>query len=57
MWALSLVCYIYRQSCDTMAIENERKKNGDLDLGSVRYNDRDKSDIVKREEARLALKT
>ena len=40
-----------------MAIENERKKNGDLDLGSVRYNERDKSDIVKREEARLALKT
>ena len=39
-----------------MVIENERK-NEDLDLGSIRHNHRDKSDTVKREEARLALKT
>ena len=39
-----------------MAIENE-SKNGDLDLGSVSHNDQDKSYTVKREEARLALKT
>ena len=38
-----------------MMIENESKKY--LDLGSVRHSDRDKSDTVKREEARLALKT
>ena len=39
-----------------MVIENE-SKNKDLGLGSVCHNDRDKSDTIKREEARLALKT
>ena len=39
-----------------LVIENE-SKSLDLDLGSVCHNDRDKSDIVKREEAGLALKT
>ena len=44
--ALSLVCCIYRYGCNAIAIENERK-NEDLDLGSVRRNDRDKSETVK----------
>ena len=39
-----------------MVIENE-SKNEDLDLGFVGRNNWDKSDTVKREEPRLALKT
>ena len=39
-----------------MVIEND-SGNKDLGLCSVHHNDRDKSDTVKREEARLALKT
>ena len=38
-----------------MAIENE-SKNEDLDLGSMHHNDQDKSNTVKIEDARLALK-
>ena len=39
-----------------MVIEHE-SKNKDLDLGSVRHIERDKSDTVLGEEARMALKT
>ena len=40
-----------------MAMANENaSKNEDLDLCPVLQNERDKSDAVKREEARLALK-
>ena len=43
---------------DMIALANENaSKNEDLDLCSVLHNDQDKSDTVKREEARLALKT
>ena len=54
--ALSLVVHCIKHGWDAMAIENE-SKNEDLYLGSVPHNDQDKSDTVKREEARLALKT
>ena len=41
-----------------MAIENESKNEDlDLDLYSVRHNDRDKGGTGKKEEARQALKT
>ena len=42
--AFSLVSCICRHGCDGMAIEYEiESENEDLDLGSVRHNEQDKS--------------